>query len=62
MQEKGYTMKEDSNRGWRRVIPSPMPVSVVEEPIIKTLVDAGHVVITVGGGGIPVIDKVRWNS
>lgn len=57
MQEKGYTMKEDSNRGWRRVIPSPMPVSVVEEPIIKTLVDAGHVVITVGGGGIPVIDK-----
>ncbi|GAA0123608.1 carbamate kinase [Clostridium faecium] len=57
MQEKGYTMKEDSNRGWRRVVPSPMPVSVVEEPIIKTLVDAGHVVITVGGGGIPVIDK-----
>ncbi|GAA0127263.1 carbamate kinase [Clostridium sp. CTA-19] len=57
MEEKGYTMKEDSNRGWRRVVPSPMPVSVVEEPIIKTLVDAGHVVITVGGGGIPVIDK-----
>ncbi|MBS5823862.1 MAG: carbamate kinase [Clostridium argentinense] len=57
MQEKGYTMKEDSNRGWRRVVPSPMAVSVVEEPIIKTLVDAGHVVITVGGGGIPVIDK-----
>ncbi|GAA0117374.1 carbamate kinase [Clostridium senegalense] len=57
MEDKGYTMKEDSNRGWRRVVPSPMPVSVVEEPIIKTLVDAGHVVITVGGGGIPVIDK-----
>ncbi len=57
IQEKGYVMKEDSNRGWRRVVPSPMPVSVVEEPIIRTLVDAGHVVITVGGGGIPVIDK-----
>jgi len=57
IQEKGYAMKKDSNRGWRRVVPSPMPVSVVEEPIIRTLVDAGHVVITVGGGGIPVIDK-----
>ncbi|MGL4730615.1 MAG: carbamate kinase [Clostridium sp.] len=57
MQEKGYTMKEDSNRGWRRVVPSPLPVAVVEEPIIKTLVDAGHVVITVGGGGIPVVDN-----
>ncbi len=57
IQEKGYAMKEDSNRGWRRVVPSPMPVSVVEESIIRTLVDAGHVVITVGGGGIPVIDK-----
>ncbi len=57
IQQKGYAMKEDSNRGWRRVVPSPMPVSVVEESIIRTLVDAGHVVITVGGGGIPVIDK-----
>jgi len=57
IQQKGYAMKEDSNRGWRRVVPSPMPVSVVEESIIRTLVDTGHVVITVGGGGIPVIDK-----
>lgn len=57
MAEKGYTMKEDANRGWRRVVPSPLPKTVVEEPIIKTLVNAGHVVITVGGGGIPVIDK-----
>ena len=55
--EKGYTMKEDAGRGWRRVVPSPMPVSVVEEDIIKTIVDAGHVVITVGGGGIPVIEN-----
>jgi len=57
MTEKGYVMKEDSNRGWRRVVASPLPKAIVEEPIIKTLVEAGHVVITVGGGGIPVIDK-----
>ncbi|MBZ4662677.1 MAG: arcC [Caloramator sp.] len=57
MAEKGYVMKEDAGRGWRRVVPSPMPVAVVEEPIIKTLVEAGHVVITVGGGGVPVIMK-----
>jgi carbamate kinase len=57
MTEKGYVMKEDAGRGWRRVVASPMPVSVVEEPIIKTLVQAGHVVITVGGGGVPVVQN-----
>lgn len=56
-EEKGYIMKEDAGRGWRRVVASPEPVDVVEAPMIKTLVDAGHVVITVGGGGVPVIDK-----
>jgi carbamate kinase len=61
MTEKGYVMKEDSNRGWRRVVASPIPKDIVEEPIIKTLVEAGHVVITVGGGGIPVIDKGNGN-
>jgi len=61
MTEKGYTMKEDSNRGWRRVVASPLPKAIVEEPIIKTLVEAGHVVITVGGGGIPVIDTGNGN-
>lgn len=55
--ENGFIMKEDSGRGWRRVVPSPMPVAVIEEPVIKTFVDSGHVVITVGGGGIPVIQK-----
>ncbi len=61
MNEKGYIMKEDSNRGWRRVVASPLPMDIVEEPIIKTLVEAGHIVITVGGGGIPVIDKGNGN-
>jgi carbamate kinase len=63
MDEKGYIMKEDANRGWRRVVPSPLPLpkTVIEEPVIKTLVNAGHAVITVGGGGIPVVDKGNGN-
>jgi carbamate kinase len=55
MAEKGYVMKEDAGRGWRRVVASPMPIDIIEVPIIKTLVESGHIVITVGGGGIPVI-------
>lgn len=54
-EEKGYIMKEDAGRGWRRVVPSPIPVDVAEKEMVKTLVDNGHVVITVGGGGIPVV-------
>lgn len=53
--EKSYNMIEDSGRGWRRVVPSPIPVDVAEKETVKTLVDNGHVVITVGGGGIPVV-------
>ncbi len=55
--DKGYTMIEDAGRGYRQVVPSPKPVDVVEKDMVNTLIDAGHVVITVGGGGIPVIEK-----
>ncbi len=54
---KGYTMIEDSGRGYRRVIASPKPVDVVEKEVVKTLIDQGVIVITVGGGGIPVIQQ-----
>ena len=55
--EQGWSIKEDAGRGWRRVVPSPIPVRIIEHDVIKTLVDQGVVVIAVGGGGIPVIEK-----
>ncbi len=54
--EMGWSVVEDAGRGWRRVVPSPLPKEVVELDTVKALVNAGVVVITVGGGGIPVID------
>ncbi len=54
---KGYDMKEDAGRGWRRVVASPKPIDVAEKETVKALVDKGHVVITVGGGGIPVVQS-----
>lgn len=53
--EKGYSVKEDAGRGWRRVVASPKPIEIVELPEVECLIDGGFVVITVGGGGIPVI-------
>ncbi len=53
---QGWTVVEDAGRGWRRVVPSPMPQEIVELDSIRLLINAGVVVITVGGGGIPVID------
>ena len=53
--ETGYIMKEDSGRGYRRVVPSPLPIDVIEKESIIDLVKNGHIVICAGGGGIPVI-------
>jgi carbamate kinase len=53
----GYTMVEDAGRGYRRVVPSPMPIDVKEKAVVQSLLEAGHIVITVGGGGIPVIEE-----
>lgn len=55
--EKGYIMKEDAGRGYRRVVPSPLPIDIIEKESIKTLLDNGQVVVCAGGGGIPVIKK-----
>ena len=54
--EMGWSVVEDAGRGWRRVVPSPLPKEIVELVSVKTLIDAGVIVITVGGGGIPVVD------
>ena len=54
--EKGFTVKEDAGRGWRRVVASPIPKRIVELSAVKELFDT-TIVITVGGGGVPVIEK-----
>lgn len=51
----GWVVVEDAGRGWRRVVPSPKPLDIIEAPAIKALIDAGIIVVAVGGGGIPVI-------
>jgi carbamate kinase len=54
--EMGWNVVEDAGRGWRRVVASPLPKEVVELETVNILIEAGVIVITVGGGGIPVID------
>ena len=55
--EKGYIMKEDAGRGYRHVVPSPLPIDIIEKDAIKSLMNDGQVVICAGGGGIPVIKE-----
>ncbi|MEL3906171.1 MAG: carbamate kinase [Treponema sp.] len=50
-----FVFTEDAGRGYRRVVPSPQPVAIIEKPVIEDLIACGHIVITVGGGGIPVL-------
>ena len=59
--EKGFTFVEDAGRGYRRVVPSPQPIDIIEKNIIKQLVENDNIVIACGGGGIPVIktDKIE---
>lgn len=55
--ETGATFKEDAGRGWRQVVASPAPVRIVEFDAIKDLVDDGYLVVSTGGGGVPVIEE-----
>ena len=55
--ETGWTFKEDAGRGWRQVVASPKPVRIVEFDAVKDLMDAGYIVVSTGGGGVPVFEK-----
>ncbi len=55
--QDGWAVKEDAGRGWRRVVPSPKPLEIIEQDVINTLLQNDIVVIAVGGGGIPVVRK-----
>jgi carbamate kinase len=56
-EERGWAVKEDAGRGWRRVVPSPRPIEVLELEAVRTLLDHGLVVVAVGGGGVPVVSR-----
>jgi len=56
-EQRGWAMRPDPHGGWRRVVPSPKPYSIVETPVIRQLIGSGVVVIAGGGGGVPVIEK-----
>lgn len=52
--ERGFTVKEDAGRGWRKVVPSPKPIDIIEADLVKMALDNQAILITAGGGGIPV--------
>jgi carbamate kinase len=56
-EERGWTVKEDAGRGWRRVVPSPRPQAVLELDSVRTLLDESVIVVAAGGGGIPVVAR-----
>jgi carbamate kinase len=57
--DRGWTLREEPGRGWRRVVPSPKPLEIVELGSVRTLLEAGRLVVAVGGGGIPVVRRDR---
>ena len=59
MKKEKWTMMEDAGRGWRRVVPSPKPIRIIERKAIKELIERDFVVVAVGGGGIPVISNEK---
>ena len=55
--ERGWALKEEPGRGWRRVVPSPRPLEVLELAAVRTLLESGQLAVAVGGGGIPVVRR-----
>jgi carbamate kinase len=54
-EKRGWVVAEDAGRGWRRVVPSPHPLEIVEAPVIRRLLDIGAIVVAAGGGGVPLV-------
>jgi len=61
VREGGWQIAEDSGRGWRRVVPSPLPREIIELPLLKQMVSANQIVVAAGGGGIPVVRDAAGN-
>jgi carbamate kinase len=61
-EERGWAMREDAGRGWRRVVPSPRPLEVLELEAVRTLLESGVVVVAVGGGGVPVVSREKGHD